>query len=188
MKIYLFFENDICYGWSEHRNMDSEIEIDVDESHPIFSNDPRLFVYANNELTLDQQKQLDRVKAIKLQELNNACNDAILGRFSAQVNGVSYWFSHDKEAQDNFEMADKNLNNGRITSIPWTCYESETSTDALRITFDKDTFEPVYVAHANVMPTNVSKLRDDLEPKVKAIQITTTVDDAVSQVNAIVWS
>jgi hypothetical protein len=117
---------------------------------------------------MTEDEIVETLKPNKLKELNEACNQAILGRFSAQVNGKTYWFSHDYEAQSNFEMADKNLNNGRISSVTWTCYDAPVDGNVYRITMDKTSFEPVYIAHAQAILGNVSKFRDILMPRVEA--------------------
>jgi YHS domain-containing protein len=117
----------------------------------------------------------------KKQELGVACNQAILGKFEAQVDGVSYYFSNDSEAQSNFKDAKLSWVDGDLMPndiITWTAYDI--NDNVVRLDLNKAKFDIVYRAHAQLARDNVSKLRDTLEPQVDAAT-------APEDVNNIVW-
>jgi hypothetical protein len=127
--------------------------------------------------------EFDQAVADKKAELNAACNQAIMGRFPADVNGVTYYFSNDTEAQSNFKDTKMLFDDGTIDAmaggtVTWTAYDVDGN--VCRIPLTKDTFKPVFIARVMHQNSNVSRLRDDLEKKVdEAIEIT--------EVQAITW-
>jgi YHS domain-containing protein len=122
--------------------------------------------------------KLIEVRKDKEAELDKKCKDTILGRFSCDIDGVTYYFSNDTEAQANFEKCDRNLEKGRISTITWTAYD--TSDNVVRLTFDVVTFEPLYIAQSTHIQANIIKYRDDLMPRVAAAQ-------TIEEIQAITW-
>lgn len=126
---------------------------------------------------------LNNIRASKLSELDKACNNAILADFEAQVDGVSYWFGHDDNAQKNFSSAKLGFLDGSIEDlmggkIPWTAYDS--AGNVVRLQLTKDTFDPVFRAHAMIAIMYIAKFRDTLEPLVNAAQ-------SIEEINQINW-
>lgn len=121
---------------------------------------------------------LEESKTKKILELDIDCNTAILGRFSSSINGVTYYFSNDTEAQANFEKADNAFFRGRMTEITWTAYDEEGN--VVRLPLDQTTFESVYMNHLIHIQSNISKYRDMLMPQVE--QATT-----IEEVENIMW-
>jgi hypothetical protein len=121
---------------------------------------------------------LEHEKTLKIKELNTACNLTILGRFSLIRDGATYFFSNDMEAQANFEKCDRAFEKGRITAIPWTCYDGEGS--VVRLDFDAESFEPLYIAHLTHIQNNIAKFRDELMPQVLAAT-------SIEEVRTIQW-
>lgn len=121
---------------------------------------------------------LRQEKDKKIQELNHACSQTILGRFFSDVNGITYSFSNDMEAQANFEKADRAFERGLITEILWTAHD--VNGDVVRLTLDATAFEGVYIDHLSHIQDNISKFRDVLMPQVESC---TTVEE----VNSIKW-
>lgn len=128
-----------------------------------------------NKWVLDLEKYKDN----KIDELNNACNQSILGRFTSTVNGVQYQFSYDAEAQSNFSKAGRAFDKNLVTSVSWTAYEIETG-NMIRLTLDVNAFDAVFADSLNHVNSNVSNFRDVLQPQVNAA---TSKDE----VDAIVW-
>jgi YHS domain-containing protein len=127
--------------------------------------------------------EFDQAVADKKAELNIACKNAITGRFSADVDGVTYWFSNDTEAQSNFKDTKSLFDDGTIDAmaggiVKWTAYD--VNGNVCRIPLNKDQFKPVNIARVMHQNNNVSRLRDDLEPKVDAAK-------SVPDVQAITW-
>lgn len=135
---------------------------------------------ANGNLTdvtaIDQS--LDQVKQAKIAELNQSCNQAIVGRFTSTVNGVSYQFSYDQEAQSNFNGTAAAFSRSYITSVVWTAYD--VSGNAVRLTLSATDFDTVAKDALNHVNSNISRFRDTLVPQVNSAT-------TVSAVNAIVW-
>lgn len=118
--------------------------------------------------TIHWTNALDDTRSKKLQELKEACNITILGRFSHVFGEDTYYFSNDMEAQANFEKCDRAFEKGRLTEIPWTAYDSEEN--VVRLIFDSASFEPLYISHLTHIQSNIVKFRDILMPRVVAAQ------------------
>jgi len=131
----------------------------------------QFFIYWNHEKflqpTIEEMESvlLAAMRKKKLIELTEACNKTILGRFRAVVEGVEYLFSHDAEAQMNFEIADKAFDKNRITEVGWTAYTLDG--ELVRLLLTQETFEPVYMKHLEHIQSNIVKLRDYLQPIVE---------------------
>lgn len=108
---------------------------------------------------------LIKAREMKMSELDKACQQSILGYFKATVDGVEYSFSCDFEAQTNFEKVDRAFEKGRMTQINWTAYDA--NGNVVRVTLDPTSFEPVYLAHLYHIQSNISRLRDVLQPQVE---------------------
>lgn len=122
--------------------------------------------------------QLPASQKAKMTELNNACNNAILGNFTSTVGGVSYQFSYDTEAQANFSKAGRAFDKGFITSTSWTAYDA--NGNVVRVTLNATDFDTVFKDSLTHVNSNVSRFRDTLQPQV-------TAATTVAAVNAIVW-
>lgn len=165
-KIYILIENDCLIGWSDTRGMDAEIEVEVEDNHPIFNSNPRLFVYKNGQLIKSDEIKLQRVKNKKDEELNNACNQSILDGFDYMVNDTTYHFSFDTEAQFNFQGIQMLFLSNTIESILWTVTNVETN-EYERITIDRDLMTELTMAILIHKDSNISRYRDDLSVRLK---------------------
>lgn len=121
---------------------------------------------------------VDKARQEKILELTSACNKTILGRFTSVVDGVTYLFSNDMEAQANFEKCDRAFEKNRLTELMWTAYT--TDGEVVRLTFTPETFEPTYIDHLTHIQGTIAKFRDVLMPQVMAA---TTIEE----VEAIKW-
>jgi len=171
--------NVISNGWSDIRTSDQEIEVQIDESDSFFSESPKLFIYQDGKIIKSDNLALKKAKYLKGQELNQACNNAILSGFDYNINGVSYHFSFDTEAQLNFQGANWMLENGKTTNIMWTVKNNSTGVYE-RMTINLDLMRDLQVAIFNHKNDNISKYRDVLYPKLLAA---TTVEE----INEITW-
>jgi hypothetical protein len=149
---------------------DDEIQKAKDEGRFMLDLDRGKFYRPKYNHSLGQWEETDRVGLQKtfingkMIELSRKCNETILGKFSSQVNGVTYYFSNDMEAQANFEKCDRAFEKGRLTDIAWTCYN--TNDEVVRLVLTPETFEQVYLDHLYHIQNNISKLRDFLMPMV----------------------
>jgi YHS domain-containing protein len=126
---------------------------------------------------------LDNRKKTKIEELDKACSETILGRFAADINGVTYYFSNDAEAQSNFKDTKILFSDGTIDAIlgglvTWTCYD--VNGNVMRVQLNKTQFDNVFIARVKHQNDNVSKFRDTLQPQVENA---TTVE----QIELITW-
>lgn len=138
--------------------------------------------------SVKSQVELENEKQIKKVELNKACNQTIIGKFAANVDGVTYYFSNDAEAQSNFKDAKMSFDDGTIDLymgglVMWTAYDE--NGNVVRLTLNKSQFIPVNVARMFHQQNNISKLRDELEPMINAVTIETP--DALNIVRSITW-
>lgn len=166
MKIYIQTDDAnrlLCYGTT--RSNDSDIEVEVNETDDVLKN-PFIYTCVNGQLIRNDQYLLEIEKSNKLEELNQACNDTILGVFQVAVNGSTYSFSHDLAAQQNFSNAKLAFMDNLLTTISWTAYDNDNN--VVRLTLDKDAFNTVYLAHLNHVSSNISKFRDTLQSQVES--------------------
>lgn len=188
------------YKYDSNGNYIEPVSIDVDENgkyvlpenctdlplpqpnwKPLFQNGNWVETITQDELDILTGQSLDQLKQNKLNELNEACNQSILGKFTADVDGVTYSFSHDDAAQSNFKDAKLSWIDGDLALtdvLPWTAYNA--NGDVVRLQLNKEKFDPVYKAHVMVAMNNVSKLRDTLQPQVES-------STTKAQLDAIVW-
>lgn len=122
------------------------------------------FLVLNDNEDFSINGVLDSARKNKIEELDKACSETILNYFPFDVNGVTYYFSNDMEAQANFEKAGRAFDKAYITNITWTAYNQNDI--AFRLTFDSVSFDNLYLAHLHHIQDNISKFRDVLEPQV----------------------
>lgn len=163
-------------GWGSSPN-DGAIGLEVGEDHGVLMR-PGHFVFVDGKLIEDLAHRLELVQQSKIVELGRQCEEAILGRFTAEIGGVTYAFSNDREAQSNFDKADSSFSRGRITEIPWTAYDQDGN--VCRILLSADDFEILYTAHLDHIQSNIAKFRDFLQPLVMGTE-------RVEEVEAITW-
>lgn len=176
--IYLSIDdNGIVQGWAGARSMEQEIEVEVHESHPLFYSPPRLFVYKDGQVLLSNDIVLQNAKANKDAELNQACQDAILAGFPHTIEGVEYWFSYDKEAQQNFTDAQIIMSDGMLEVIPWTVKKDD---EYVRIPISKAVMDELKVVILLHKTNHISRYRDELMPLVESAQ-------SIEEVEAITW-
>lgn len=123
---------------------------------------------------------LDDDKREKRNELDIACKQAILGRFIAEVNGVTYSFSNDTEAQSNFADAKASWMDGDLLpedSLPWTAYD--TDGNVVRLLLNKAQFDPVNRARMQWKLNNIAKFRDIRMPLVDGATSRAELDDII---------
>jgi YHS domain-containing protein len=121
---------------------------------------------------------LDALKNELLVQLNQECSSAILGKFPSVVDGVTYYFSNDNEAQKNFDKMARAFDKGYVTEKNWTVYDQDGN--VLRVSLNTEKFEAVYKDHLTHISSNVSKFRDTLMPQVLA-----ATDE--EEIQSIVW-
>lgn len=104
----------------------------------------------------------------KIQELNDMCNQTILGRFSVELDDGTYEFSYDYDAQSRFNGIASLFNSDLITEIPWTAYLNG---ERLRITLTKDNFNKVALAALTHCNDNIIKYNNLLEDLKKVTNL-----------------
>lgn len=131
------------------------------------TDDERAFLLGNS---------LPQLKQNKLNQLNQACESTILGRFSSTIDGVVYEFSYDMEAQSRFNGMATSFTRGYITEIEWTCYLNGERTSVI---LSEQQFDVVAKDALNHVNSNIAKFREKF----------TELDSATlaEQVNSIVW-
>jgi arabinogalactan endo-1,4-beta-galactosidase len=126
-----------------------------------------------------EEDLLDIHKENKINELRQKCSETILGRFYVELNGTSYGFSNDAEAQANFEKCARVFDKGLATEMVWTVYDIEGSVSRLPLT--EDLFNIVYMAHLNHINDNIAKFRDFLSPMV-------LFANTLEEINQVTWN
>lgn len=167
------FVEDVIIGDNDLTPTDC-IDIEVPEGfyHPKWDSTNKIWVEG-------QTPNLPDVQTAKMSELNQACGQAILGRFTSTVNGVAYQFSNDAEAQSNFKDALWALENNKATTLKWTAYDA--NGNIVRIDLDLAMLGNINADRLTHQQANVSKLRDTLQPKVYA------TDATINSIRGITW-
>ncbi|MGD1416546.1 hypothetical protein [Bacillus stercoris] len=176
----------ICYnpetfavqGWSTTPFGENNAEVDVSEDHGVFR-DPFQYKYVEGQLVIDNEFALNRAKKIKDRELNEACQKTILNGFDHVINGTSYHFSFDTEAQLNFQGAERVFSRNLVESIDWTVKNNTTGLYE-RIPITDTIMDELSVVILQHKSDNVSRYRDVL---YKQLENAITVEE----VEAIRW-
>lgn len=119
------------------------------------------------------------LKAAKLAQLEESCDKSIVGGFDFTVNNVSYRFSCSVTAQANFQGTDTLFKDGLITEAEWTVVNNPTGAIE-RIILNQATFNQIKLQVFMHINSNVSKLRNTLQPQVDSALTNAEVD-------AVVW-
>lgn len=124
--------------------------------------------------------ELNNAKRMKNNELNQSCNQAILAGFEHELNGVTYWFSYDMEAQGNFRDAKEALRDGLANILPWTVREGGVDGPYTRVDIDYPTMQELALVIMLHKTEKISRYRDELMPIVEAAT-------EVKEVEAVTW-
>jgi hypothetical protein len=100
---------------------------------------------------------LTAFKQIKMNELDQACKNAILANFKTTLNNVEYEFAYDMAAQSRFNGTGILFLNGQITEVDWTAYLNGERT---RITLTKDDFNIISLSALKHQNDNIAKYSD----------------------------
>jgi hypothetical protein len=118
---------------------------------------------------------LTDVQNAKMDQLDEACNNTIVDGFDTTINGTSYKFSCSLAAQANFQGTDTLFKDGAITSAEWTVINNDTGKTE-RINIDQTTFNTLKLQVFQHINSNISKLRNTLQPQVEAATTNADVD------------
>lgn len=117
---------------------------------------------ANGEAVLTEKRRVvEAYKNEKDQQLSLICSDTILKGFDYVVEGTSYHFSYDREAQTNFQETYALFQNNALNEVRWTASDG---TRKLRLVFTKETFADLYFASVEHKLSCLSHYRDTLKP------------------------
>lgn len=114
----------------------------------------------------DKETALNSFKKQKDDELNQACKDSILAGFTHEINGETYWFSYDYEAQGNFRDAKEILSDGVVPDVPWTVRIGGKGGEYSRVNINLDQIKELSLVIMEHKLSNISKYRDFLLPIV----------------------
>lgn len=133
----------------------TDVELPQPNYNPVFFEEMNKWV----EMTTDREF-VARFSPSKIQELNNQCEEAILSRFSVEIDGNTYEFSYDTNAQSRLNGSASLFNSGLLTEIPWTCYLNG---ERQRVILNKDSFNKIAVAALMHCNSNIVKFNELLE-------------------------
>jgi hypothetical protein len=121
---------------------------------------------------------LETLKTAKIGQLEENCNQAIVDGFDYTINSVSYKFSCSLEAQANFQGADTLFKDGLITEAEWTVFNNATQ-KVERVMIEQTTFPSIKLQVFQHINSNISKLRNTLQPQVESATTNLEVDSIV---------
>lgn len=119
---------------------------------PIFDKVKNEWVEAINQTEL-----VTMYSPAKIQELNQQCEETILGRFSVDLPFGTYEFSNDEQAQSRFNGTISLFLANLKTEIEWTAYLNG---ERQRIILDMESFNKVALSAADHIDSNVKKYND----------------------------
>jgi hypothetical protein len=108
------------------------------------------------EMTTEKEL-IVRFSPSKIEELNNKCEETILGRFSVELIDGMYEFGYDEKSQSRFNGVSSLFNGDLITEIEWTAY---LNSERQRIILNKDSFNKVAVAALMHCNDNIVKFNE----------------------------
>ncbi|MFD0825861.1 DUF4376 domain-containing protein [Neobacillus sp. M.A.Huq-85] len=144
------------------------------EDKDIFTN-PFNFLYENGDLIKENSQELTNRKIEKMAAIEALCDASIIAGFDYEINGISYHFSSSLAAQANFQGTDTLFKDGLISDVEWTVTNNATGA-VERISFDQTVFNQLKLQVFIHINSNISKLRNELQPKVDAAQSQTELD------------
>ncbi|MDY7043691.1 hypothetical protein RVS70_05680 [Virgibacillus sp. M23] len=151
--------------------------LEVNDNHDVINN-PFIYKYIDGALIKDSDYQLSRAKKSRFEKLRKDCENDILGYFEAPVNGVTYTFSFDDEAQKNFTGTLALTLAGAVDpEQKWTVYRNGI---VERIKLDTDNFMNVSRIAYKRKDDKVDRLRGEIQ---QAIDNAKTIEE----VNQVVW-
>jgi hypothetical protein len=118
------------------------------------------------------------VKKLKLAQLQELCTKTITEGFDFTVNSISYRFSCSLEAQANFQGADTLFKDSLITQAEWTVLNNSNG-KIERILLNKTTFDSIKLQVFTHINSNISRLRNTLQPQVEAALTNQDIDKVV---------
>jgi hypothetical protein len=179
MDIYvLVSEEGSVEGWSSTPSgAEHEIMLTVEKDHEFFSAPFVYYKVVDNELVYSKGLELQDAKKSKDDELNIACQEAILAGFTHVINDKTYWFSYDYEAQGNFRDAKEVLSDGLVPEIPWTVREGSKDGPYTRILVNLDIIRELSLVILQHKTEKIAKYRDFLLP---IVEDATTVEEVFS--------
>ena len=173
MKVYVQVnENNKVIACSFMENPD-DIEVEVEDG----VTDLLSYYLIDGKLVRDVGGILENEKNRKKEELNIACNEAILDGFVYEVNGEKYKFSFDTEAQFNFQGAERILSKGLVGDISWTVKKDD---EYHRIKISKQTMDELMIVIFLHKDRNIRKYREMLIPMVENA-------NTVEEVQSVTW-
>ncbi|QKE74776.1 hypothetical protein HPK19_19440 [Arthrobacter citreus] len=168
MEIYIIHdEKNVITAVSTSPIGDNPIAVEV-ETMEIFEN-PSAYRYIDGQVVKDESLILEIAKTKKMSDLGTECDNTILGRFKATIDGVEYLFSNDSVAQANFDKLMFAFDKGFLTEIRWTAYDMEGN--VVRVLITPPTMITLFVAHLTHIQENIVKLRDILQPQVESATV-----------------
>lgn len=167
-------ENGVIVEYPNLKPMTTEDEI-VQLKYKLMTEDEKYKALDKTSISLVE------IKAAKLSQLEELCEKSIVNGFDYTINNISYKFSCSINAQANFQGTDTLFKDGLIPDglAEWTVTNNTTG-DIERIFLDQITFNQIKLQVFVHINSNISKLRNILQPQLEAC--TTNID-----VEAVVW-
>lgn len=116
MIIYIQVDDDnTVMGWSSTPDVNT-VQFEINNDHEFLNSMPRFWSYVNGELIKAEDVELNLVKSTKIEELKEACNEAIVAGFSYNGN----FFQFNEIDQANFtQQLTLLLLDPTITEVEW---------------------------------------------------------------------
>ncbi|MGD6897102.1 hypothetical protein [Bacillus infantis] len=167
----------IVFSIPDPDNSEKPIELPKPLSVQIEELKSRQLTENEKYLLLDlETTPLEQLKEAKIMQLDEFCNKEIIKGFIHTVNETDYLFSCSLSAQANFQGSDTLFKDGLINEAEWTVENVETGRIE-RIMINKDMFTAIKLQVFQHINSNISKLRNQLQPLVEAAQTNQEVDN-----------
>lgn len=139
--------------------------------------DMTTFRYTNGELVQDMELVWELVVERKTEELIYGYTQAIESGFEFELNGKTYHFPYDSEAQATYERNEKLLDKGLIKTVNLTVYREGV---VERITVNKEIMDDITLVIYMHRETQITKLQDELMPRLQNAK-------TIEEIKAITW-
>ena len=125
----------------------------------------------------DSSEILKEKKAEKFKEVSELCKQSILGYFDAEVDGITYQFSFDDEAQRNFTGALALFNKGIVPSVEWTAWQDGI---AKRIILAEPEFLSIVLLAFAHKDSKIARFRNEIQGKIESAS-------TIEEIESIEW-
>ena len=173
-------ENGLIDGWGSSSISLDSVKVEINEDHPFLEDIPNKYQLKDGKIERSpkaQEIENSILRKSKKEQLSNECNQDILNGFYYIIDDETYQFGYDEEDQANFQERWLLFQNGMVDRLRISARKDG---EPVRLEFNKEQFENLYLRSVQVKEQKISKLKDELYPLIDSLQ-------HAQEIEAITW-